>query len=86
VFVIHEFVTDATDDAMHKRNQRDLDAFVRRLSGGAVPALREGEMCGPFRVPGRPLLTAPAALYIGKIRTCLRGARPGDEARLPGLG
>jgi uncharacterized protein DUF6946 len=33
VFVVHEFITNLTDDAKHRANALDLDAFVARLPG-----------------------------------------------------
>lgn len=42
VFIIHEFVTDCTRDKLHESNASDLDAFVFRLSDGAVRTFEQG--------------------------------------------
>ncbi|MBK6845118.1 MAG: hypothetical protein IPG88_22945 [Gemmatimonadetes bacterium] len=48
VFVVHEFVTDQTDDAKHLQNMRDLNAFVERLTRGRMNALPGNELFGPI--------------------------------------
>lgn len=70
VLLVHEFVTDRTNDAAHKRNAADFDAFLKQIAGRAS---RPG-LIGPVWVPGNPLLTRPPALYIGKVTTNRRAA------------
>lgn len=72
VLVVHEFVTPATRDERHRTNAADLDAFVRRLSGGDTGGIPPDRLAGPFRVPGGPLFARPAALYVGKVQRWLR--------------
>jgi hypothetical protein len=66
VLVIHEFVTDRTDDNLHHANQSDLNAFVRRISNGRIAGITSGQAVGPIRVIGAPLITSPVSLYIVK--------------------
>ncbi len=76
VFVVQEFVTSETSQAKLKANARDFAAFVHRLSQGAIAHGRDvasGVLYGPFAVPGQPLFSKPAALYIGKA-VRMRGA------------
>src|SRR3972149_1251541 len=51
VFLVHEFRTRKTKDGNHAANARDLDAFVYRLSHGAVPQILPGKLHGPIQVP-----------------------------------
>jgi hypothetical protein len=75
VFIIHEFVTDCTRDQDHKANALDLDAFVCRLSDGAIRGLRSGEIVGPFPVAENSYWPSKPALYIGKVTKNIRDAR-----------
>ena len=72
IVLVHEFVTDRSDDLLHQRNAKDLHSFVQRLSHGKVDSVADGEICGPFRVPGAPLCANPPTLYIGKVVRFLR--------------
>jgi hypothetical protein len=65
-FVVHEFTTRLTDDAKHRANAADLDAFVTRLSAGRVSHVPSGTLLGPFAIPGAPLFDRAPALYVGK--------------------
>ena len=72
VLLIHEFDTDMTDETKHRENTEDLNRFVAILSGGTVTTINEGQLSGPFFVPGKPLLSARVGLYIGKVVRRLR--------------
>jgi hypothetical protein len=72
IMLVHEFVTSATADEKHIRNEADLENFVNRLSDGVVTNVPRGQLCGPFFVPGEPLLRSKVALYIGKVTRNLR--------------
>lgn len=72
VFIIHESVTDCTRDEDHKANALDLDAFVSRLSDGAIRGLRSGEIVGPFPVAENAYWPSRPALYIGKVTKNIR--------------
>lgn len=72
VLIIHEFVTDKTVDAKHRRNADALDAFVKRMSDHAAVTLPTGVVIGPFHVPGKPLFDVPPELYVGKVVRVLR--------------
>ncbi len=74
LMLIHEFVTDKTTDGNHNRNAEDLNAFVSRVSHGTVATVHAGEICGPFTVPGKPLVSKPVHLFIGKVCRNLRSA------------
>jgi hypothetical protein len=72
LMLVHEFITRKTSDANHDRNAQDLDRFITRLSAGVVPAVRPGEIHGPFAVPAKPLLSGDVALFIGKVSRNIR--------------
>lgn len=72
--VIHEFRA-AAENANHKRNSADLNAFVRAVSGGTVAKLESGVLVGPLRVPGSGLFTPAPDLYVGKAVTILAETR-----------
>ena len=69
VLIVHVFDTDRTEPERHALNARDLDLFVQRISGGAVRSIADGEMAGPFELPGTPLFEAGARVLIGKVVT-----------------
>ena len=69
VLIVHEFVTDLTDDANHLRNAGDLSEFLVRLTGQALPEVAEPYLHGPFDVPGGGLFPGGRSLYIGKVTT-----------------
>jgi hypothetical protein len=75
VFIVHEFVTDSTRDENHQANTSDLDAFVSRLSDGAIRKLRSGEIVGPFPVLDNSYWPSRPALYIGKATKNIRDTR-----------
>lgn len=72
LMLVHEFVTDETDDAKHGINQADLDIFIKRVSHGTVTTVPSGTICGPFKVPGKPLLRENVELFVGKVSRNIR--------------
>lgn len=72
LLLIQEFVTDRTVDRKLLQNTIDLGRFVKRLSHGAFKGLNAGDIAGPIRVPGAPLLSPTIDLHIGKISRNLR--------------
>jgi hypothetical protein len=72
IFIVHEFVTNQTNDSRHQANDRDLDAFVARLTNARILSLPPGALHGPFTVPGHGLFPSPPVLYIGKAVRNLR--------------
>jgi hypothetical protein len=72
ILLIHEFVTDQTKVAKHSLNQRDLNRFVARLSHGQATTLDAEHLYGPFEVLGKPLLSSPVKLFIGKARRLIQ--------------
>ena len=73
ILVVHEFVTEQTDHEKHRGNTRDLNAFVTRLTAGAIRSIDPGALVGPIKIPGRPLFEHAPVVYIGKaVRTIHR--------------
>jgi hypothetical protein len=73
VLLVHEFVTNKTDDHLHARNLEDFRAFLCRLGTlGPVPS-DAATLAGPFVVPGEPLFHHVPPLYVGKVVTNTRG-------------
>lgn len=72
--LVHEFITDRTDDEKHRTNAQDLDNFVLRLSRGSVVSVPSGVLLGPFRTPGPPLFRSALPLFLGKAVRNLRKA------------
>jgi hypothetical protein len=70
--LVHEFVTDVTLNVNHLRNTADLNAFTKRISHGAVIGIHDGDIEGPFSVPGVPLFADKVRLFIGKVSRNLR--------------
>lgn len=72
LLLIQEFVTDRTVDRKLLQNTIDLGRFAKRLSHGDFKGLNPGDIAGPIRVPGAPLLSPAIDLYLGKISRNLR--------------
>jgi hypothetical protein len=72
LLLVHEFLTDKTEDEKHRRNAEDLNAFAHRLSHGAVTNIGHGEIVGPLTVPGAPLVPPAVQLFLGKVSRDLR--------------
>jgi hypothetical protein len=72
VLLVQEFITAETKDAKHATNAADLDAFVARLTRGAIPKIAPACLHGPIRVPGSPLFDVVPDLYVGKVRRDIR--------------
>ena len=72
VLIVHEFVSERTEERRRASDYANLSGFVARLSDGHV-AVEPGVLHGPFSVPGAPLFERPAALYVGKAVRRWRG-------------
>ena len=72
VMLVHEFITDKTDDGMHQKNSADLDNFLWRISDGKISAGETNHLLGPLSVPGAPLFSADIKLYLGKVQRDIR--------------
>jgi hypothetical protein len=75
VFVVHEFITERTDDIKHQKNSTDLNDFLRTLTGDQSARLDPGQLVGPFRVPGNDDIPKEVVLFIGKAVRNTRLAR-----------
>lgn len=67
LMLIHEFITNKTNDNKHLQNAEDLNKFVKRISHGVLSSVQDGKIYGPFVVPGTPILTTRVELFIGKV-------------------
>lgn len=65
--LIHEFITDRTEDRKHKINAEDLNEFAREISHNEISMIEPGIIYGPIHVPGHPILKSKIDLYIGKV-------------------
>jgi len=70
VFVVHEFITDKTTDALHAANEEALAAFVERVFAARPPAGEASWLMGPLHVPAERWADLP--LWVGKTSTWLR--------------
>jgi hypothetical protein len=68
VMLVHEFITQATQDAKHERNTADLVQFLHRLGGQPIEPFRDGYLYGPFSLPG----ALGVKLFVGKVKRNLR--------------
>lgn len=75
LMLIHEFVGKNTNADKVARNAVDVGKFLSRLSHGKVNGMKSGDIVGPFKIPGAPLISSPIELYIGKLTTDLRRIR-----------
>jgi hypothetical protein len=67
VFIVHEFVTELTNNTTRKQNAADLNEFVCALSKGLIPHIISDQLCGPLRVPGNDDIPGSVDLYFGEI-------------------
>ena len=66
--LIHEFITLATEDTNHTRNESDLVAFLTRLSGFEFASVEDGQLYGPFHTS----VAGDVHLFVGKVSRNLR--------------
>ncbi len=57
-----------TKDTNHGRNIEDLVRFLHRLGGKSIEGFMDGELYGPFVLPG----ALGVELYVGKVSRNLR--------------
>ena len=72
VLMIHEFVTDKTEDELHARNSDDLAAFIDRLMGADAQRVgdADGWLTGPAIVKGDGTwLPSESQVFVGKLTT-----------------
>lgn len=72
VLLVHEFVTDQTDDDLHARNSTDLKAFVDRLMGADAERVSDDNawLIGPALVKGDGTwLPSESQVFVGKLTT-----------------
>lgn len=67
VLIVEEFATVETREDRRQRNHEDLDRFVHRLTAGQRHSVAPGELIGPVVIPGGPLFSEPAELYLGMV-------------------
>ncbi len=80
LFVVHEFLTDCTDDAEHQLNMDDLNKFVGVLNGTRSTNVPSGVLLGPFRVPGNAYIPDNIDLFVGKaVRSTRRPQKQGGH-------
>ena len=72
LMLVQEFQTPKTQVEKHDANAQDLNAFLTRLSRGAVTGVAAGEIVGPFTVPGSLRISNSVQLYLGKVTRDLR--------------
>jgi len=72
VMLVHEFITDKTDNEKHEANSADLDTFLWRISDGKVSTGETDQLHGPLSVPGEPLFSLKTGLYLGKVKRNIR--------------
>jgi len=72
VLIVHEFVTEKTEETKHAHNTKAYLDFLHRLSGTPVSETDADALLGPFSVPRCPLSDQPLSLLIGKVTTDLR--------------
>lgn len=66
VLIVHEFITEQTNDARHAANAADYERFLHRLAGGEIFRDKTSPLLGPFAIPdSSPFSGMP--LLIGKI-------------------
>lgn len=84
VLLVHEFVTELTDDALHERNARSLDDFLERLAGPAWERTTGpgGWVTAPFSVAGDgKWMPNQTDVFVAKL-TRNRRSTPSEEPSL----
>jgi len=70
VLLVQEFRTSLTVDQRLAANGADLNAFVSRLTRGALHCVTPGSVFGPYRVSAGDAESPP--FFVGKVRHDLR--------------
>lgn len=72
ILLIQKFVTSRSLDEKHRRNDQDLQQFLRRLAHEDLVVKGSDFLYGPFVVPGQPLLKVNVQFYVGQVTHDLR--------------
>lgn len=67
VFMVQVFKTNAIDCEKHKRNNEDLDCFIKQLTHDKINSLKNGELAKIGFLPGNKFIPKDIELYIAKI-------------------
>ncbi len=66
IFVVQTFLSHEMDSKRHRQNQRDLDYFLEVFTHGTQKIIHDGDLLGPFTVPGNEFIPGVVELWIGK--------------------
>ena len=72
LLLIQEFRTARTTDDKHAANTKDLNAFIHRLTHGAIARVETGSVYGPLTVNPGPDYGAASRIFVGKVTHDLR--------------
>ena len=75
VLVVHEFVTNKTDDKRHAANFVDYRSFLQRLAAKAAFTDNIQPLLGPFALPESSAFRE-IQLFVGKVVTRRRSDEP----------
>jgi hypothetical protein len=92
IFVVHEFVDPRRmSKGCEARNAGDLNALLRRLTGGEVEEIAPGGLIGPLKLPGTAHLYLGSNgssesienLYVGRCQRIARNDPPIAHGSIP---
>lgn len=66
IFVVQTFISSGMDSKKYRQNQHDLDYFLEVFTYGKHKIIHDGNLVGPFTVPGNDNIPNNVELWIGK--------------------
>jgi hypothetical protein len=68
ILLVQEFRTQRTTDSKLKRNARDLDAFLRRLTTEQLEPIEIGRLYGPLSLTPSSFFPVMPPFFVAKVR------------------
>lgn len=66
IFIVQTLITDEMDYVKYFANQKDFDFFIDIFTNGIYSGINDGELLGPYYVPGNKFIPNDISLWIGK--------------------
>lgn len=66
IFLVQTLKTSNINEGKNRKNQRDLDSFIKVISNGKHPNIRDNDLFGPFKFTGNEIIPDDVELWIGK--------------------
>lgn len=66
IFMVQTLVPTTINERKNRKNQRDLDSFIKVISNSQHPNIHDNDLLGPFKFAGNEFIPDDVELWIGK--------------------